>query len=768
MARAKWFVLITVILVIAALRLTQVRTDINDFLFAGEETDSALLVGQIQSEKLSRRYLISLTHSGVDSQKVFDFILAFQQELAANPAVARVWSGEAADESVDALIELYLPHRIHLFSLLPDDAFAALFTPKSLAEQAVKIKQTLLGPDPMLANSLIAQDPMLLTLNWLQQVDQRMQHDEIANYSSVFVETRFSGTDVAAQEAFQQELQGVFQRLKQQFGSNISMEFTGISVFAVAIKHAVSADIQRVSSLSLLAIVLLFLWVFRSLRALMAAALLMAATVSIAVLTTDWLFGFVHGLTLALGSTLIGVCIDYPIHAMVHAAQDDSGQRSSRISLIWPAMIIGGATTVIGYMALGFSGFPGLQQIAVFSSAAILSALLLTRFILPDLMNLLAIDMRPRLPVNWLLDPPGRARLRWIVIVISIVSLLLLGINQLHWSTDLVTLSPALNQLKSKDQMIRSRLVSIEPGRFILAEGDTLEQALQNSEKLQGRLEQLRQQGELESYFPIFPWLASTALQLRNENAWNKMVTEDAQQAFNRALTAEGLAAKAFPPLSLSHVAPLKEDALRNSQVWPLISNQLLEVGNRFAVVVWLGRHDPKKVRAVAAELPQVRYFSQKESMTALTEQYRERAQTMLLLGLLAIMLLLFWRYRSLLHALRVLLPAAVSLLVVTAGWSLAAAPMGMLHLIGLLLAAAICVDYGIFFMENRGGNRQLTIQAISTSAFTSALSFSCLGVAETPALHALALTVAPGVLLGFLLCPIMLDQQNSSTIIAT
>ncbi|MCU7814953.1 MAG: MMPL family transporter [Candidatus Thiodiazotropha sp. (ex Lucinoma kastoroae)] len=766
MARAKWFVLLAVILVIATLRLTQVRTDINDFLFTGKATDSAFLVGRMQSDELSRRYLISLTHPGVDSQKVFDFILAFQQELTDHPTVARVWSGKTADDALEALIELYLPYRIHLFSLVPEDTFTRLFTPESLDEQAVKIKQALLGPDPMLVNSLIAKDPMLLTLNWLSQVEQRMQHKDMTGYSSLFIETHSSGTDIAVQDAFQQELRGLFQRLEQQIGSGISMEFTGISVFAVAIKHAVSADIQRVSSLSLFAIVLLFLWVFRSLRALIAVALLMAATVSVAVLTTGWLFGFVHGLTLALGSTLIGVCIDYPIHAMVHAGQGDSGQRSSRISLIWPAMIIGGATTVIGYMALGFSGFPGLQQLAVFSAAGILTALLLTRFVLPDLMNLLAIDMRPRLSVNWLLDPPGRTWLLRMIFVISIVSLLL-GISQLHWSTDLATLSPALEELKSKDQMIRSHLVSMEPGRFILAEGDTLEQALQNSERLQGRLEQLRQQGELENYFPIFPWLASAELQLRNEKAWNKKVTVDAQQAFNRALAREGLAAKAFPPLSPSSVAPLEQNALRNSQAWPLISNQLLQIGNKFATVVWLGRHDTQKVRAVTDELPQVNYFSQKDSMTALTEQYRERAQSMLLLGLLAILLLLFWRYRSLLQALRVLLPAAVSLLVVTAGWSLAAAPMGMLHLVGLLLAAAICVDYGIFFMENRGGSRQLTIQAIATSAFTSAISFSCLGVAETPALHALALTVAPGVLLGFLLCPVMLDQQNSGRIAA-
>ena len=86
---------------------------------------------------------------------------------------------------------------------------------------------------------------------------------------------------------------------------------------------------------------------------------------------------------------------------------------------------------------------------------------------------------------------------------------------------------------------------------------------------------------------------------------------------------------------------------------------------------------------------------------------------------------------------------------------------MNMLHLVGLLLAAAICVDYGILFFENRGENRSLSFQAITASALTSAVSFACLGVAQNPALQALAWTVAPGIVIGFLLCPAILGPMN-------
>jgi len=53
-----------------------------------------------------------------------------------------------------------------------------------------------------------------------------------------------------------------------------------------------------------------------------------------------------------------------------------------------------------------------------------------------------------------------------------------------------------------------------------------------------------------------------------------------------------------------------------------------------------------------------------------------------------------------------------------------------------------------------------ITYQAIVVSALTTILAFSCLGLAENPALQTLAWTIAPGVFLGFFLCPLLILPQ--------
>jgi len=162
-------------------------------------------------------------------------------------------------------------------------------------------------------------------------------------------------------------------------------------------------------------------------------------------------------------------------------------------------------------------------------------------------------------------------------------------------------------------------------------------------------------------------------------------------------------------------------------------------------------------VKQAMAGIPQAQYVSQKDLMNEMNATYRGKAIEGRAYGAPVILLLLTLRYRSLNHAAQALSPAMVSAAIVLGCWGLSGQPVGMLNLVGMLLAVAICVDYGIFFIENRAHNMGLTYQAIVVSALTTMVAFSCLGLAENPALQTLAWTIAPGVFLGFFLCPLLI-----------
>lgn len=765
MTRARLFLLLAVLLVAAATQLTTVRTNISDFFFsAGPQGsgDSGIRLGQMQTGELARRYLISVAHPGVDDLTVRAFMTTLQRALSDSTQVQRVWSEPFSRSDIQQLLQFYAPYQRQLMSLNPEQDISQLFSPETMSTQADHTKEALLGPEAALAKSLLAEDPMLLTLAWFRSIEQAYkQPDSDPTYSTFFLETVHTGLDTNAQQGFQQTLAALFNDLNTQYAQRFTLEYTGIPVFAVSIREQVTRDITRVSTLSIGIVILLAWLVFRSVRALLCISIMLITTASIAALTTQWVYGYLHGLTLALGTTLIGICIDYFVHSIVHAGDATGTRRVDAIRRIWPALLIGGTTTLIGYTALSFSGFPGLQQVALFTGSGIIAALLITRFFLPDLMALFQVRVTPTINLSWLLGHAVGARYRYLLIAVA-GGCLLAGGLRIHWSDDMGLLAPSLQELVKNDQQIRARLSSMEPGRFILVTGDSMETVLQDVEAVQRQLDTLQQQGALDTYYPLFPWVASVQLQERNRQAWNDALNTTIRERWTGTLADHGFNATAFPPLGAASGPLLDPDEALQSSVLAPLRTQLQQDDSSTTAVIWLGRHQPEALRDVLQDIPGARYFSQKDNIRQLAGEYRDKAQHMLLLGLLAILVLLVLRYRSATVALRVLAPATLSIMLLLGLWGLSGAPMSMLHLIGLLLTAAVCVDYGVFFLENSGGDRERTYQAITVSAVTTAAAFASLGVAENPALHALAWTVSPGVLAGFLMCPVMLGNTDN------
>lgn len=741
----------------------QIETDVSSFIVTGTSTEELLLASQMQSGKLSRRYILSLRHGNDNRIELEQFARRFLAEIREINEVVNVLIVDEPTDLIETIASFYPPHASRIYSLKPEQDAPTLFEPENPKKRAQFIKERLLTQYGPLIKNIVLQDPLLLSLDAFRSVlpQQRNQTVDTNLYVNAIVETRHSGLDVPLHKILQQEIRALFDVARQSNG-DMTLEMTGVPVFAVATQSLIAGDIQRITVLAGLALSALYLWLFRSWKSLFWVSLVLGLSFASAMLITQLLFGYVHGLTVAIGATLIGVCIDYPIHAIAHAAASRSPDKTPAVLKIWPSMLMGGITTIIGYSALGLSGYPGFQQIAVYAGSGILFSLLLTRYMLPGLLfgwrSRRYASLEPPLWLSWC---DRRATLFRVVLAISIIASLFF-LTRLQWLDDLQQLTPELDSIKEQDRAIRSRLaVSIEPGRFILITGDDLESALQTSERLYPLLEQLKKNGTLAHYHGLYPWLISNSLQQRNQAALERQLTSRNMGLWREALIAAGLSTSRLAELNYSSMELLSAETVLESPVQQLISSQIVAGPEQTLLIVWLAKHQPEAVTAAIRDLPGVRYFSQREMLNRLAADYRQRAVLMLGLGVFMILGLLTARYRQPLQALTVLAPALCSGLILLASWSLGGFALSFLHLVGLLLVVAICVDYGIFFFENRSGDRTLTYRAMSASMLTSVVAFASLGVAQSASLRTLAVTVAFGVALGFLLCPVVIRKQR-------
>ncbi len=756
------FFLCLPLLISVAVFTTQFKTDISAFVIAGDNAEEILLASEIQSGTLSRRYILSLD-AGENRQISPVFIQSWLSHISAIPGVADIWAVDEKKGALAALSSLYAQHAAHLYSRNPAQTLPEVLNQRALRRRATVLKQALLSPQGQLFKTIALQDPLLLSLNGFKAIALQLQNQTTSStqFANFILETQMSGMDVPAQLKIQQHIQNTFATLTKP-GDNYQLDMTGVPVFAAATQSLIEKDITFISIFSAVALMLLFLLIFRSFRVLFWVFTLLMTVITIAVLVTNAIFGSVHGMTIAIGSTLIGICIDYPIHAIVHAQGMPLDRRLAVIKKIFPSLLMGAMTTLIGYIALGLSGYPGFQQVAVYTGTGIIVSLLLTRYLFPHLISTAAQEITPfRFILFW---PVFCQRYRMLLLV-GIVGLTIAGIMQLdrlQWLQDLQQLTPELDYLKVNDQKIRQRMISIEPGRFVLVSGETVEQTLQRAERVYQRLDAIKQTAALEDYFGLYPWLLSEQQQSTNQQLLLAALNDTQRQFWRNALQAQGLSVSRLGELEYSQGEILNLQQLLHSPVAHLISNQIVVTEHSVLLMIWLGEHKPDALRTSLAGLEHVQYFSQRDMLNRMAVDYQQRAQVTLLSGLALIAFLLWMRYKSIVVTLRTLSPAFLSALLILGFWAWTGEVISFLHLVGFLLAVAVCVDYGIFYQENRSGHLSLTYQAMAASMLTTALVFGCLIFAQTSMLQTLAKVVSCGVVLGFLLCPVLIKPGNS------
>ncbi|PKD40894.1 hypothetical protein CWO84_08475 [Methylomonas sp. Kb3] len=771
--RKRWFVLLFPLFLAITFWHIKVETDLNAFFTATDDEDSRLLAGLLKSGELSRRYLLVVeksdhppvteaTNGAETPMSVAAFTASLLSQLAKLDDVEQVWPADQPPRDWVEAVASYAPYHARLFSLNPEQDAPALFDPTQLPAKAAGLKQALLSPQGSFVKTIAKQDPLLLSLNGFKALQgQFQQQAKRSQGGALILQSRPAALDSAAQTRLQAAIQANFAALNAAAGESFKLSMAGVPVFSVAAQSEISQDVTLVSVVSSLAVALVFLFLFHSFSALHWVMMVQGASFVIGTLATALVFPQVHSLTLALGASLIGISSDYPIHVMVHCAKHRNTPLAAA-KLLWPSLLMGGLTTVIGYGALGFTGFPGFEQIAVFALASVVGSLSLTRWVLPALLVNSSLHAAHLPGIGAWVDFCGRHRKILLGLFAASVVMAVLCLPQIRWMSDMQQLAVNMDSLKQQDAAVRAHFSSIEPGRFVLIQADDWETALQRSEAAERRLQSLKQAGVISEYHGLFPWLVSKQLQTENSQVYQRGLTPEFQQAWQTGLAEAGLSVEKLGTLAPASPDALQAESVMDSPVRHILSGQIVSGQSGVMLSLWLGEHDPAKLTAGLAGLEGTRYFSQKDQLDQLAGKYRDRSLMMLGIGIIVMAWFIWLQQRDLRKVCLTLLPSLAGVLFIFATWALMGEEVSFLHVIGLLLSVSLCLDYGIFFIDNRGQDADVTYHAIASSTLTTIASFGAMGLGKTPTLPILALSVSLGVSLGFLLCPLLIQKPKN------
>ena len=215
---AKWkylgFYLLPPFLLLAIFLTVNLKTDLSAFIIAGENSEEVLLASEMQSGKLSRRYLISV--AATEGKNVADdFIEIFQKELQSIRSVNNVWSSRNKNDIYQTIKTFYPKYSAGIFSLKPEPYLANLFSEHGFEKQAILLKQLLLSPQSGVFKPIVIHDPLLLTLSGFEGIKsgshENMVHDQA--YQNLILETTAPGLDANQQSRIQSDIYKLFKQL---------------------------------------------------------------------------------------------------------------------------------------------------------------------------------------------------------------------------------------------------------------------------------------------------------------------------------------------------------------------------------------------------------------------------------------------------------------------------------------------------------------------------------------------------------------------------
>ncbi len=742
--------------------------DMSAFLPRAPDAQQQVLVDQLRDGMISRLILVGIDGAQPSTRAALSKALA--QRLRRDRAFASVNNGEPVDAQRDD--RLLLKYR---YVLSPGTTPQAFSTGGLHRAMQASIDQ-LASPMGASLKQLLPVDPTGATLHLLGSLSTGAQPHLVDGVwaapqdarALLLLLTRAPGTDTDAQQAAIASVRSAFADAQRSLGPSAapaSLVLSGPGVFAVQSRATIKGAAERVSLIGSLLIITMLLLVYRSLPVLLLGLLPVLSGVLVAIAAVGLGFGVVQGITLGFGTTLMGEAVDYSIYLFVQSSEAGSAW----VQRFWPTIRLGMLTSVVGFATLLLSDFPGLAQLGAYSIAGLVTASLVTRFVLPHLLprgfavrDLSAIGLRLLRAVALL------RRLRWALVALVAIACAVLLLQRQHlWNPRLAALSPLSPASLALDAQLRRQIGAPDSADLVVVRGDDANAALAAAERIAPRLQALQAEGAIAGFDTPARFLPSLATQRARQAALPPAPV--LQQRLDAAVQGLPVKPALFSPFvrdvqAARHARPLTRSDLAHTSFALALNGMLLRAANgRWSALLPLRAPSSGSINGarIAAALAgtQASYINLGEASSGLYDSYLRAAAWLSLAGLGAIAVLLLVALRSLRRAARVLAPLLAAVVVVAAGLLLTGIQLTLLHLVGMMLIVAVGSNYALFFDRGQvdsGGIAPRTLASLLFANLTTVAGFGPLLFSGVPVLEALGATVGPGALLALLFSAIL------------
>jgi len=527
--------------------------------------------------------------------------------------------------------------------------------------------------------------------------------------------------------------------------------FSGIPFHSYESASGAQREISIISAVTLIIILALFIFTFRSLLPVLFSVLAALVSLALAAASALLVFREIHIITFVFGTTLIGTCVDYSVHFFVHWKGNPLIKTGYEIrSTISKSIIMSFLSTEICFFAFLFAPFPILRQFAVFSMTGLLSSFLTSFCLYP----LLKINEKGKRQIYFFSKVKGLSLMpitRVLILSVFAASCLvflffkspLIKIN--NDITSLYTISPTLLESEKRAALVLDQ--GSAPWYFIVS-GASVEETLENEEKLTQRLEEEVSRRNLGSFLGTTLFVPSIKRQSKTYEAMSALLPlARAQYEY-----------LGFPPeyeavFNAEYAAGQRYCGVDSSPVTENISN--LWIGNIdgifYSCVLPLRPAGEAVFRAIAEEFGFVHFINKAGDISRDLDTLTKTMVIFFFAACLVIAVLVFFVYPWR-DSLKICSIPVFIILAALAVLAINKVNPGFFPAAAFIPVFGLGLDY-IFYMTGKkpAETSRLTFAAVILSFLTTLLSFGALAASSFVPVHEFGLTVSAGLMAAFI-----------------
>lgn len=321
-----------------------------------------------------------------------------------------------------------------------------------------------------------------------------------------------AGSDVIP---FVEYVEGVIERNVE---PGVSALATGNPAFVAEEMSILQRDVILTALVAGLGVLLLFLWVYRSIQSTIAVFLPLLAGIVGCLGFTSIVYGNLNLISSSMFAIIVGLGIDFGIHlfARFQEALDEVSDRKAAVLMMMesagPGVLTGGITTISAFLCLNVSEFHGMKQLGVLSAVGLFLILIANFTLLPCLLvELTGIGGKRKKEtrgegngdglVDRLLGLPTRHAKAVLVGIFAISVFWALQINQFTFSFDVKEFLPQDTPARQAyDRLVSTNAFTPD---FAVMVSPSLEDAREKTERLMEKPELIARVQSAATFLPL-------------------------------------------------------------------------------------------------------------------------------------------------------------------------------------------------------------------------------------------------------------------------